>query len=104
MTQSAINWEIWYGPSYWKKLSLLHVWPHGDVAAVNVHENSRFYQQQIQNCDCGVISCALLEHFLEEGLSYHLDGSLQLPVILCGYTICLRILEIVKVVCTRGQI
>ncbi|KAG2125005.1 hypothetical protein BD769DRAFT_1669167 [Suillus cothurnatus] len=105
MTQSAINthsnWETWHGPSYWKKLALLHGWPHGDVAAVHVYEDSRFYQQQTQNCDCGAISCALLEHFLEEGLSYHLDGSLQLPVIPCGHTIRLRILEMVKLSCRR---
>jgi hypothetical protein len=105
MTQSAINshsnWEIWHGPSYWKKLALLHGWPHGDVAAVHVYEDSRFYQQQTQNCDCGAISCAILEHFLEEGLSYHLDGSLQLPTIACGHTIRLRILEMVKLSCRR---
>ncbi|KAG1900831.1 uncharacterized protein F5891DRAFT_1188319 [Suillus fuscotomentosus] len=80
MTPSAINshsnWEKLYGPSYWKNLAMLHGWPHGDVAAVLVHEYSRFYLQHAQNCDCGAISCAILEHFLEEGLSYHLDGSL----------------------------
>ncbi|KAG2057203.1 hypothetical protein BDR06DRAFT_969416 [Suillus hirtellus] len=96
---SQSNWEEWHGPTYWKRLAILHDWPHGDPFAVHVHEDPRFRLPLASNCDCGPIACSILEHFLDKGLSHHVDGSLQRPTIPCGHTTCLRIFEMVKLSC-----
>ncbi|KAG2123865.1 hypothetical protein DEU56DRAFT_917272 [Suillus clintonianus] len=93
------NWEEWHGPSYWKRLAILHGWPHGDPSAVHVHEDPRFRLPRASNCDCGPIACSILEHFLDKGLSHYVDGSLQRPTIPCGHTTRLRIFEMVKLSC-----
>lgn len=93
------NWEEWHGPSYWKRLAILHGWPHGDPSTVQVHEDPRFRLPRASNCDCGPIACSILEHFLDKGLSHHVDGSLQRPAIPCGHTTRLRIFEMVKLSC-----
>ncbi|KAG1793366.1 uncharacterized protein HD556DRAFT_1238096 [Suillus plorans] len=95
------NWEEWQGPEYWKRVAMLHNWPHGDVSAVHVYEDPRFRLPQKIDCDCGPVSSSILEHFLENGLAYHLDGSLQRPTIPCGHTTRLRMFEMVKLSCRR---
>ena len=95
------SWKDWHGPSYWMCIAMLHGWPYGDIATVQVQEYS-WFPDQLSTFDCGPFACFILAHLLETGLIYNQDGSLHRPNIPCGHAIRLEMFELVKLSCRKA--